>query len=140
MPGIAFAAKVGGRATRERLTREWRRTYRPLRVALYDLATHAKARHGLSCLTITCLMRTEDENDALPNSNPDSLHLIEHGTRAADMRIWGMSQAVRDELVDYWKSRNPVGFDLIDEGNHLHAEVDHRFVDEEKFLAERGDV
>jgi hypothetical protein len=133
MSRIAFAKQVNGKQTLKRLQDEWNRVYRPLKIALYALAEHAHVKFGIKNLIVTCIFRTEDENRALPNANPDSLHTLEESTRAVDIRVWGIDKPTRLALIDHWYKANPVGFDLVDEGNHLHAEVDHRFFDEESF-------
>lgn len=135
MPGIAYARKVGGKDTAARLAKEWDNVYPPLRLALYSLAKFVRNKFGIKNLVVTCIYRTEDENARLKNSNPDSLHTLEHNTRAVDLRVWGIPVYMRDQMRAWWYANNPVGFDLIDEVDHLHAEVDERFLAEETYHA-----
>lgn len=50
--------------------------------------------------TITCLLRTPTENDALPGSNPQSAHI--RGD-AADLRTHNYTNIEVDEIVKYVK-------------------------------------
>ncbi len=108
----------------DRISREWRRTYPPLRGMILALEDYSRRTYGKKRMTITCLRRTSKEN-AAEDGHPLSLH-IALPIRAADLRIWGWR---KDELLDlkyFWdkRLRTTDKCDFVIEHNHIHVEYE----------------
>lgn len=112
-----------------RIQTEFRREIdRRLAIILTDLDHWLCDMHDYYNLTITCLMRTEEENKKV-GGRPFSSHLT---GRAADIRTWNMKPELKDAIQRYlWKTWGKEFLHVVvsEHGTapHIHVNINYPF-------------